>query len=389
MRTSFIFLCCLTSNFIFSQYSFTVNGEIKKPANADEKIYFTYIIGEGFVHDSIEIKNKKFSINGTIDEPRPITLYNNGELHSNEQSAVAFYIEPGVTEITIADIQNMGDSEIFGGKAQKEYELMENRLSRLNFMEIWNESNHLYSEKEKTTDSNELSVISSKIDSLSNEYQKLRDESVQIQIEFIKENPNSYVSVDALKDILKQNEGLQIIDTIQSLYNNLDLKIKNSVVGKEIDQELKYYYGSRVGVSAPDFSLIDKNGEILELSSLKGKYVLLDFWASWCGPCIEDFPQLKALYKQYSENLEIIGISKDEKTDNWKNAIQKYEVGWKQISLKENNNNNLEKRYFVNAIPVKVLINSEGVIIGKWFGGGSENMTELENLLKQINNEQP
>lgn len=384
MRILLFMLFCLSSNFAFSQYAFTVNGEIKKPSNTDEKIYFTYIIGEGFVHDSIEIKNNKFSINGTIDEPRSITLYNNSELNDDGQSAVTFYIEPSTTTITIADIQNMGDSEIFGGRTQKEYELMENRLSRLNFMEIWNESNHLYSEKEKTTDSNELSVISSKIDSLSNEYQKLRDESVQIQIEFIKENPNSYVSANALGNILKQSEGLQIIDTIQSLYNNLDLKIKNSVVGKEIDQELKYYYGSRVGVSAPDFSLIDENGEILELSSLKGKYVLLDFWASWCVPCIEDFPQLKEIYKNYSADLEIVGISRDENSEQWKNAIQKYDLSrWKQLSLKDNHDTQLIKQYFVSAIPVKVLIAPDGKIIGKWFGGGNENMAELENLLNR------
>ncbi|MGB6092622.1 MAG: TlpA disulfide reductase family protein [Moheibacter sp.] len=383
MRILFLMLFCLSSNFAFSQYAFTVNGEIKKPANANEKIYFTYRIGEGFVRDSIEIKNKKFSINGVIDEPRPIILYNNNELYFDKQIAVTFYIEPGVTGITIADIQNMGDSEIFGGKTQIEYEILQEKLAKLNFKEISVQLQKVYAEQKEVNDSAELVQIQTKIDSLLEEFDNLSQEGVKIRIEFIKDNPTSYVSANSLGNILKQRDGLQIIDTIQSLYNNLDLKIKNSVVGREIDQELKYYYGSRVGVNAPDFSLIDENGEILKLSSLKGKYVLLDFWASWCGPCIEDFPQLKALYKQYSDNFEIIGISRDEKIDNWKNAVQKYEVGWMQISLKENDNNNLEKRYFVNAIPVKVLIAPDGKIIGKWRGGGSENMTELENLLNQ------
>lgn len=383
MRILFLMLFCLSSNFAFSQYAFTVNGEIKKPANANEKIYFTYRIGEGFVRDSIEIKNKKFSINGVIDEPRPIILYNNSELYFDKQIAVTFYIEPGVTGITIADIQNMGDSEIFGGKTQIEYEILQEKLAKLNFKEISVQLQKVYAEQKEVNDSAELVQIQTKIDSLLEEFDNLSQEGVKIRIEFIKDNPTSYVSANSLGNILKQRDGLQIIDTIQSLYNNLDLKIKNSVVGREIDQELKYYYGSRVGVNAPDFSLIDENGEILKLSSLKGKYVLLDFWASWCGPCIEDFPQLKALYKQYSDNFEIIGISRDEKIDNWKNAVQKYEVGWMQISLKENDNNNLEKRYFVNAIPVKVLIAPDGKIIGKWRGGGSENMTELENLLNQ------
>lgn len=383
MRILFLMLFCLSSNFAFSQYAFTVNGEIKKPANANEKIYFTYRIGEGFVRDSIEIKNKKFSINGVIDEPRPIILYNNSELYFDKQIAVTFYIEPGVTGITIADIQNMGDSEIFGGKTQIEYEILQEKLAKLNFKEISVQLQKVYAEQKEVNDSAKIVQIQTKIDSLLEEFDNLSQEGVKIRIEFIKDNPTSYVSANSLGNILKQRDGLQIIDTIQSLYNNLDLKIKNSVVGREIDQELKYYYGSRVGVNAPDFSLIDENGEILKLSSLKGKYVLLDFWASWCGPCIEDFPQLKALYKQYSDNFEIIGISRDEKIDNWKNAVQKYEVGWMQISLKENDNNNLEKRYFVNAIPVKVLIAPDGKIIGKWRGGGSENMTELENLLNQ------
>lgn len=384
MRILFLLLFCLSSNFAFSQYAFAVNGEIKKPANADEKIYFTYRIAEGFVHDSIEIKNNKFSINGTIDEPRPITLYNNGELHSNEQSAVAFYIEPGVTEITIADIQNMGDSEIFGGKTQKEYEFLQEKLAKLNFKEISVQLQKVYAEQKEVNDSAELFQIQTKIDSLMSEFDNLSRKGVQIRMEFIRENPTSYVSANALGNILKQSEGLQIIDTIQSLYNNLDLKIKNSAVGKEIDQELKYYYGSRVGANAPDFSLIDKNGEILKLSSLKGKYVLLDFWASWCVPCIEDFPQLKEIYKNYSADLEIVGISRDENSEQWKNAIQKYDLSrWKQLSLKDNHDTQLIKQYFVSAIPVKVLIAPDGKIIGKWRGGGNENMAELENLLKQ------
>lgn len=384
MRILFLMLFCLSSNFAFSQYAFTVNGEIKKSANADEKIYFTYRIGEGFVHDSIEIKNQRFNINGTIDESRPITLYNNGELIDDKQSAVTFYVDPGVTEIAIGDIQNMGDSEIFGGKTQKEYEFLQEKLAKLNFKEISVQLQKVYAEQKEVNDSAELFQIQTKIDSLMSEFYNLSQKGVQIRIEFIKETPASYVSANAIGNILKQRDGLQIIDTIQSLYNNLDLKIKNSVVGREIDQELKYYYGSRAGANAPDFSLIDKNGEILELSSLKGKYVLLDFWASWCVPCIEDFPQLKAIYKNYSADLEIVGISRDENSEQWKNAIQKYDLSrWKQLSLKDNHDTQLIKQYFVSAIPVKVLIAPDGKIIGKWRGGGNENMTELENLLNR------
>lgn len=383
---TFIFSCFFPTC-VFSQFAFTVIGDVAKKSNYDI-IFFTYSNGINTIQDSIQIKNNKFSIKGSIDAPTVITLYNNSELIDDGQSAIGFFIEPSYTTYITINPQNMLNSEIFGGTTQKEYELMQKRLSSLNFKEITNQLNHFSSEKEKTTNSIELSFISSKIDSLSYEYKKLKLESVQIRIEFIRENPSSYVSANALQNILKQSEGLQIIDRIQSLYNNLNEKIKNSTVGTQIKQELQYFYGSKVGAYAPDFSLIDQNGEILKLSSLKGKFVLLDFWASWCAPCIEEFPHLKTIYKNNSDNLEIIGISRDENTEKWKNAIQKYELGlWKQLSLKENENTELEKQYFVNAIPVKVLINSDGIIIGKWRGGGAENMRELENLLKQIKNE--
>ena len=386
MRILLIF-SCFFSNYVFSQFAFTVTGDVAKKSNYDI-IFFTYSNGVNTIQDSIQIKNNKFSIKGIIDAPTIITLYDNSELVDDGQSAITFFIEPSYTTKITINPQSMRNSEIFGGTTQKEYELMQKRLSNLNFKEITSQLNYFSSEKEKTTNSSELSFISSKIDSLSYEYQKLKLESVQIRIEFIRENPSSYVSASALQNILKLNEGLQVIDRIQSLYNNLNEKIKNSTVGREIEQELQNYYGSNVGAYAPDFSLIDKNGEILKLSSLKGKYVLLDFWASWCAPCIEEFPKLKTMYKNNSDNLEIIGISRDENSEKWKNAIQKYELGlWKQLSLKENENTELEKQYFVNAIPVKVLINSDGIIIGKWRGGRAENMTELENLLKQIKNE--
>lgn len=370
---TFIFSCFFPTC-VFSQFAFTVIGDVAKKSNYDI-IFFTYSNGINTIQDSIQIKNNKFSIKGSIDAPTVITLYNNSELIDDGQSAIGFFIEPSYTTYITINPQNMLNSEIFGGTTQKEYELMQKRLSSLNFKEITNQLNHFSSEKEKTTNSIELSFISSKIDSLSYEYKKLKLESVQIRIEFIRENPSSYVSANALQNILKQSEGLQIIDRIQSLYNNLNKKIKNSTVGTQIKQELQYFYGSKVGAYAPDFSLIDQNGEILKLSSLKGKFVLLDFWASWCAPCIEEFPHLKTIYKNNSDNLEIIGISRDENTEKWKNAIQKYELGlWKQLSLKENENTELEKQYFVNAIPVKVLINSDGIIIGKWRGGGAENM---------------
>lgn len=382
-----IILSCFVSNSIFSQFPFLVNGDVSKIVE-HENLFFTYNNGEISVQDSVNIKSRKFSIRGTIEIPTIINFYNNRELIDDGQSAISFFIEPKYETKVSIDLSDMKKSKIWGGISQNEYEILQKRLSKLSLIEITNQLNNFYTKKSETIDKTELEFLSSKIDSLSNKLKELRFENVKIRIDFIREFYTSYVSAYSLKNILRQKEGLQMIDTIQNLYNNISNNIKNSYLGREIENELQNYYGSKIGVYAPDFSLIDEEGKIVKLSSLKGKYVLLDFWASWCAPCIEEFPSLKEIFNEYKDNLEILGISRDENLENWRNAIFKYEIGfWKQFSLKQNNNSILEQQYFVNAIPVKILINPEGIIIGKWRGGDSHNLTELQSLLKQINND--
>ena len=115
------------------------------------------------------------------------------------------------------------------------------------------------------------------------------------------------------------------------------------------------------------------------------KYILLDFWATWCLPCREDFSFLKILHEKYnSKGFEIISISKDEKIDLWKKIILKDSIqDWIHYSVKLNNTD-VEKKYAVTAIPVKILIDLDGKIIGRWKGGGDENKSEIEKALKAV-----
>ncbi len=228
------------------------------------------------------------------------------------------------------------------------------------------------------------------IDSLFKVHEKLVSQLTIVQLNFIRNNPSSYLSLDGLTSKLKNSAELPY-DTIESLFNNLNKNIQNSTDGKKFKLLLVDKKKSGVGSLANDFKVRDINNKEISLSDFRNKkYVLLDFWASWCKPCREDMPFLKKIYKVYREkDLEIIGISKDDDLSSWKKAVEMDSTqNWKQISvplnIQDKDISAITNKYFVYGIPVKILINKEGIIIGRWTGGGEENMGELRKLLNKV-----
>ena len=117
------------------------------------------------------------------------------------------------------------------------------------------------------------------------------------------------------------------------------------------------------GTPAPAISLPDMKGSQVQLSSLKGSVVLIDFWASWCGPCRANNPHLLKLYNKYHEQgLEILGISLDEKSEDWKAAVRQDKLSWRQVIDDKGQNAASALAYGVDAIPSSFLIDKDGVI---------------------------
>lgn len=138
-----------------------------------------------------------------------------------------------------------------------------------------------------------------------------------------------------------------------------------------------------VGKKAPEITMSKADGTSFSLSSLKGKLVLVDFWATWCAPCVGEQPELKKLYETYSEQVkankfEILGVSLDKNKDSWQKAIDRFSINWIQISDLKFWKSPVAKAYEIDELPFNVIIDGEGVIIAK-----NLHEKELEEFLKK------
>lgn len=133
-------------------------------------------------------------------------------------------------------------------------------------------------------------------------------------------------------------------------------------------------------VPAPNFTLNDINGTPLSLSDLKGKWVVLDFWGSWCPWCIKGFPALKDAYKEYGGKVEVLGIDCGDTEEHWKAAVSQYELPWLQVYCPKGSD--LTNQYGIQGFPTKFIIDPEGNVANMTVGEDPEFFTILKSLVK-------
>ncbi len=137
------------------------------------------------------------------------------------------------------------------------------------------------------------------------------------------------------------------------------------------------------GQPAPDFSMTDIHGNTISLSSLKGKVVLLDFWATWCGPCVAEMPNMKKVYARHQNDpLVMIGMSLDRRLTDLQGYVEKEQIGWSQIQLEEGWNAPLCKTFNIRAVPTIYLIDREGKIVSKSLRGEAVEKAVIAELAK-------
>lgn len=167
---------------------------------------------------------------------------------------------------------------------------------------------------------------------------------------------------------------------MQPAYDALAPSIKNTRLGKSLHEMIEVYRSVAIGQLAPDFKQLTPEGNELALSSTRGSYVLVDFWASWCGPCRRENPNVVKLFNQYKDKgLGIFGVSYDTKKDKWEKAIKDDGLNWKQVSDLKGWKNATSTLYGIKAIPSNLLLDKEGRIVAKNLFGKklADKMAEL------------
>jgi peroxiredoxin len=221
---------------------------------------------------------------------------------------------------------------------------------------------------------------SKKMDSISKffegPYNSIVGTSNAEMIEMIKKNTTKYASLMAIQAL----EPDKYPDVYKALDEGLGKKYPNDRNIKLFHDVVQSMQATAIGQPAPEINLPSPDGKEIALSSLKGKIVLIDFWASWCGPCRKEMPTVVKAYSKFkNKGFEIFGVSLDQDKSRWVEAIQKDQITWPQVSDLQQWQSSVVRQYNIQGIPYTVLVDREGKILAKNLRG-----PELENKLTEV-----
>jgi len=346
---------------IFAQDKFTIKGELS-PLKNNKLIYLVHVAENQEKLDSTVIKDGKFVFDIPLTQPSiAILLLDHSGSSLKEQGPkdiYRFFIEPGKAVLKTTD--SISKAKITGLEILKENEelvkatkLTENKLKDLNveFAAL---------PEDKRTD--EKTTLS-----FQERYLNLLKERQTAITDFVKNNPKSYISLHSINAELVNDD--MDVPQIQSLYDNLAPQLKENSLAAILKAKLEKAKITGLGVLATDFEEKTPEGIAVKLSSYKGQYVLLDFWASWCGPCRQENPNLVSAYEKYKDkNFTVLGVSIDSSPNAWKKAIKDDGLVWIQLL---DTTKQIAELYGIDAIPKNYLIDPNGKIIAKNLRGAA------------------
>lgn len=349
-----IILWSCSSNTQPEQY--IIHGKIS--GNKPAQVYLQAYKNREFINiDSTNLKNGEFNFTGHVDYP-----YLNF-IKIGTAQPIAFFIENSNIEFN-ANIDSLSNAVITGSKTNDAYFAFTKEL--VNYEKRSQMISELVSMEKKPVFKE---LYTAKLDSAEN-----------AEIEFIKQfaikNSDNILAPYVINRHLIYYLNLK---DLEDLINQLTIKLRGSEYTQQLLTRADLLRSLEPGMTAPAFTQNDTTGNPVSLADFKGKYVLIDFWASWCPSCRAENPKIVDIYKKYRyKKFTILGISLDKSKEKWEQAINDDKLTWTQVSSLQGWENPVAAQYGVNSIPHAILIDPEGKIVKR-----SISPKELDEFLKE------
>lgn len=374
MKKILLLLALCTTLFSFTGWlknEFTITGTAAGIADG-KKVYLQIQQPEkGVVKlDSANIKGGKFTLKGVAAEP---------SIHFVEvegvQGKVAFILEEGAIEMTLYK-DSIGKSRVGGTKNNVELQKFNTTAMKIQkkAMDFQQTNNAAFQEAQSKNDT-------ATVNGLIRKFNGIQQEMIDMSTGYPSKNPTSFLSLLLIDNMF--NNPTVDITKIKADFGLLDAKLKNTKQGIALKKRIDEYHSVNVGDQAPAFSALSPEGKQVSLKESLGKLTLVDFWASWCGPCRRENPNVVKLYADYHpKGLNIISISLDRPGQDaaWKGAIEKDGLTWTHVSNLMFWDDPIAKMYHVQSIPATFLLDEKGNIIAVNLRG-EELRTKVASLL--------
>jgi peroxiredoxin len=355
---------------------FVLKGDVTKVNDPVEWVYLMYRVNNQNITDSVQPKQGSYQFAGNIAEAVQARLrvrYRStgagAVLYMPKKDAAMIFLEPG--NIAVASVDSFANVTVTGSKADVEYRKLEAQAKSFN--EKLDNLYKAYAAARKNKNETGMKALEEQIDNTNNEANE------KIYANYVKQHPASPLAMYALRNWA----GYDIdAEKVEPLFNTLPVATRNSPGGKDMKEKIDVAKKTSLGRVAMDFTQSDTAGVPVALSSLRGKYLLVDFWASWCGPCRAENPNVvKAFDKYKGKGFYILGVSLDRPgaKDKWIKAIHDDGLYWSQVSDLQYWDNAVAKQYGIQAIPQNLLLDPQGKIIGKNLRG-----EKLEKKLAEL-----